>query len=501
MASGVTSHARQKNGPPEGGPYEDSPAAGVDAPVAVNRWTWLSYGYAALVVIGLSYFLVDLPVQVTDSYGNIVKASRGTFTELVYGEFHQQAYLRPLGWAQLRVVSDLSGGRLFEWFRGYHVVQIILLAVVFVRLIQPRSLSGAAAVALGLAALIGMHTFAGTIREAFPLNMFLTVLICAFVAADLALGVHRWWRDVAAALLLVFAALSVESGLLVAVVFVAAYLVGARGVSRVGVALQFLLVGGYLLLRFVVLDVGSPGLEERRSGYGFSGLEPDELIEKFGDNPLPFYAYNVTSSVLSILFSEPRGGTWGLTRDVLQGEPPIGGLVNVAASALSTLLIGMYAWRRRHEWWAMRFDRSDQLVVIFVLVAGANAVLSYAYTKDVILSLAGAFYALALAVAVRHFIDAMQAATMTRALAASLVLLTLSGAWAFRTINAHLGLRAAAATMHSEWAYVDLWLEREGQGTLEADAAALKRQLQDEAVSRHPQRPALSGDWLEWFRE
>ena len=44
----------------------------------------------------------------------------------------------------------------------------------------------AAAVPLGLAALLGIHTFAGTVREAFPINTFMTILICCFAAADLA---------------------------------------------------------------------------------------------------------------------------------------------------------------------------------------------------------------------------------------------------------------------------------------------------------------------------
>jgi hypothetical protein len=446
----------------------------------------------------MAYFLMDLPVQVTDSYGNMVKAAQGTLRSLVYGEFYQEAYLRPLGWAQLRMVMDLSGGHYFEWFRGWHVGQVALLVVLFLRLVRPRNVSGAAAVALGLGALIGIHTFAGTVREAFPLNMFMTVLICVFAAADLALGPPRWWRDVAGALLLLFAAFSVESGLLIAVVFVAAYLAGARGLSRVGVAAQVLLIVGYLVLRFAILQVGSPGLEERQSGFGFSVLQPDELIAKFGPRPVPFYAYNVMSSFLSVLFSEPRAGTWRVTRAVVLGEPATAGLVNVAASTLGTLLIGSYAWRRRHEWWGRRFDRADQLVLIFIALAGANSVLSYAYTKDVILSPAGAFYAIALAVATRHFIDTIRPSAL-RVAGAALLLVVLSGAWAFRAIEAHLGMRDAAAAMHGEWAYVDMWLEREHQVPKEPAAIELKRHLQEDAISKHPLRPTLTADWLEWF--
>jgi hypothetical protein len=467
----------------------------------VTRWRWLSYGYAALVAIGVAYFLLDLPIQVTDCYGNMVKAAQGTLSQLVYGEFHQQSYLRPIGWAQLRVLLDLSRGRFFEWFRGWHVAQIVLLFVLFLRLIRPRTLAGAAVVPLGLAALIGIHTFAGTVRESFPVNMFLMVLICSFAAADLALGSHRLWRDIAAALLFVFATLSVESGILVAVVFVAAFMVGGRGVSRLGVATQVLLVIGYLVLRFSILHIGSPGLEERTSGFGFSRLDPSALVDKFGTHPVPFYAYNVASSLLSIVLSEPREGVWVATRDFLRGDTRVFQVFNIVASALGSALIVLYIWRRRHEWLAFRFDRSDQLVFIFLAMAGANATVSYAYTKDMILATAGAFYAVALAVAAQHFIESMSGLSLARAIAPMLFLAVLSSAWALRAVNAHMGLRIAAVKVRTEWAYIDSWLQQNPEVLGEPGAVEMKRHLQDDAVRIHPLRPKLAGRWLEWFND
>jgi hypothetical protein len=476
------------------------------------RWRWLSYGYAAVVAAAMGYFLWDVPVQVSDSYGNIVTASQGTLGSLIASEFHQRAYLRPFLWGLIRVVLDLSRGHYFEWLRGWHIAQIAVLIVLFLRLLRPITWSGAAAVPIGLAALIGMHTFAGTVQEAFPINTFMTILICAFAAADLALGpasAHdeealrrgRLVRDVAAALIFVFAALTVESGLLIGVVFVAAYFVGARGVSRAGVALQLALLAGYFVLRFGILHVGSPGLEERQSGFGFSSLSPDELVARFGHNPLPFYAYNVVSSWVSVFLSEPRGGTWGLTRGVLQGEPSPAALVNVVASALGSVVLGFYAWRRRSDWRARRFDRDDRLVLIFLALTAANAVLSYGYTKDVILSPAGAFFALALAVASRHFLESIASMPARRAIAATVMVGVLSTAWAFRAIGAHLGVRTAAVALRGEWAYVDLWLERKSQVPTDPFAVALKNRLQDEAIRRHPLRPMLGSRWSGWLPE
>jgi hypothetical protein len=232
-----------------------------------------------------------------------------------------------------------------------------------------------------------------------------------------------------------------------------------------------------------------------------SGLTPDELVARFGQNPLPFYAYNVLSSSLSVLLSEPRGGTWGFTRDLLRGEPSAAALVDVIASVLGTLLVGYYVWRRRHAWRARDFDRADQLVILFIVMLVANATLSYGYTKDVILSPAGAFFAVALAVAVRYVIESIGALSPRRTVAAALVLGVLSGTWSFRAIGAHLGLRHSAATLRGEWAYVDLWLEQKSEVPRDAFAVDLKNRLQDDAVRKHPLRPMLAGGWLQWFAD
>jgi hypothetical protein len=467
-----------------------------------NRWTWLSYAYAGLVVAGISYLLYDIPIQVSDSYGNLVAAMSRTLGQLIDEQFHVVGFLRPFLWGQIRVVYDLSGGNYYAWFRGWHVGQLALLTILFIRLVKPRTAAAAAAVTIGLAALIGIHTFAGTILEAFPINAYLTILICCYLAADLALGPPRWWRDVAAAVLLVFGALSVESGLLIAVVLVAAYLAGARGVSRWGIAAVVLLVAGYLALRFAVLNVGTPGLEERSSGFGFSILERSDLQSRFGAAPGLFYLYNVGTSFLSVLFSEPRAGVWTATRNFLYGDELSMALVaNLLASTLGTLVLIWYAWGRRRDWIARRFTRDDQLVAIFVAVTLANAVISYAYTKDVILSPAGIFYAAAFTVAVKALIETAQiSASRLRVAALTMLLLVLSGAWAFRAVGIHLALRSTATSVRNEWVYIDEWIRDQGL-TPDAAGLALKERLQTDAILTHPARPEVTGDWVELFRE
>ena len=471
-----------------------------------TRWTVAAYVYALVAAAGFGYFLFAVPVQLTDSFGNLVQVRAGTLGSQIYAQLHQASYLRPLLWGHLRVIADLSGGHYYEWFRWWHVGQVAALMLLFVRLLRVRTPAGFAVVPLGLAALVGIHTFAGTVREAFPINTFMTILLCCFVAADLALGPPRWWRSVAACVVMAFAALTVESGLLVAVVFAAAWMAGARGVSGRGVLAVVALVAGYLWLRFVFLDVGSPGLMERTSAYGFGKLEPRDLMARFGRNPLPFYVYNFVSSIASVLFAEPRAGEYAMTRDLLADEVKTWQYVAVTSSTLGTLVIATFAWARRGQWWRLRFDRDDQLVIIFAAMTAFNAFISYAYTKDVIMSPAGAFFALALAVATRRMAIGGRPGGQGswrfswRTVAPTVLLCVMSSAWAVRAIGIHVGLRHSALVMRNEWAYADLWFADEGQ-TLTGDAVRLKDQLQGDAVSRHPAPAFFVGDWLEWFEE
>jgi hypothetical protein len=175
------------------------------------------------------------------------------------------------------------------------------------------------------------------------------------------------------------------------------------------------------------------------------------------------------------------------------------GSVLVLACTLGSAVILGYVWGRRREWLARRFNRADQIVFVFFGVTAANAVISYPYTKDVIMSPAGVFFAAALTVALGDRLQNARAATVPRAVVTAALVGVLSVSWAVALGAAHAGLRKAAGQTRGEWAYVDAWFEREGQVVSAPAAVALKRRLQDEAIRLHPMRPPLQGDWIEWM--
>lgn len=465
----------------------------------MNPVTVVAYGYALLVAAAMGHFLLGIPIQLTDSFGNMLKLAT-PWRELLVNEFTQRAYLRPFLWAELKLVYDASGGQFFPWFRGVQVAQMFALVLLYVALVRPRTWRDAAILPFGLAVLFGIHTFRGTAVEAFPINTFLTILLCCFAAANLALMRHRWWVDLLALVLFVVAALTVESGLLVGVIFIGAALVGAKGISRVGLAAVVVTLLGYFVLRFTVLEVGSPGLVERSSGYGFRILDPPELIERFGEQPLWFYAYNVVTSALSVLFAEPRAGVFALVHGITLNDPYRPAIVNVIASTSATVLIACYAWKRRRSWMTFDFDHDDRLVLLFALVLAANAAISYPYTKDVIMSPAGALYAVAVFAAARGVLPhETQPLRTAGAVAVVILCATLGVTWAIRFLAMPLNLRESAYKVRKEWAYVDDWLARQNIA-LDAPAdQALLRHLRNDAIYVHPAPPRLPVAELRWL--
>jgi hypothetical protein len=239
----------------------------------------------------------------------------------------------------------------------------------------------------------------------------------------------------------------------------------------------------------VWLDVGSPGLLERASGYGTRVIEPRELVERFGSNPLPFYVYNVIASVMSVLLSEPRSGVFPSAVSIA-GEPDPAMIVNVASSVLATSVIAGYGWTRRGAWMAHRFDHRDRLVLLFVMVLGANAVLSYAYTKDVIMSPAGGFYALALFVAVQQLLIAKRR-TLQRAAWMAALCAALGAGWSIRYVGMHMNLRQAALAVRNEWAYAEQWFEEQNADVTQPRTQDLIRTLEHDAIIAHPAPAAL----------
>src|SRR5688572_21190224 len=247
----------------------------------------VAYLVAAIAGASFGYDLMRMPIQVSDSLFEILDAQRSSSAwESFTGSLGTSAYLRPLRIAEIKLLFDLAQDRDY-WlvYRGFHALLLTAALILFVRALDVRTWRDTAAATFALTVFTGLNTFRGTVREAFPINHFLIIVVLALLALNLARSKGGRWVDLAAVVVFVVASLTLESGLLVWVVVVAAWACGMRGISSRGVLAVTGCFIAYFCARFLYFSTGVPGLEERSSGFLLGILEPDELIERFGANP------------------------------------------------------------------------------------------------------------------------------------------------------------------------------------------------------------------------
>lgn len=450
---------------------------------------------AAVVCLALTALVAvevcRIPVQVSDSVGNLLQVQHQTLGDVFISQFSNGAYLRPLLWTGIKLAYEAAQGRETVIFKAIHVAQLLLLALLALRLMPVRSRAELAAAVLATLVLFGLHTFDGLVREAFPINSFLTIVLCVLAVLALADGEPAVWRDVTAAAIVVVALLTIESGLLVAVAAVAARLTGMRGVSPTAAAAVAVTVAAYLLLRVAVLQIGGPALSERASGFGFRVLEPAELVARFGSNPLPFHAYNVVASLATVLFAEPRGGVWYAVQGIAAGNVwPSWLVVNVAASLIATGLVVWATPAALARWRAGAAGHHERLLLVAVTVLLANAAISFAYTKDVIMSAGGACFALGVYAAAAIVLEHRR--TPSRAVYAAVALGV--ALWAVRAAALPVRLEMQAVRVQDEWRDIDGWLERQHIDASAPDARALVNRLRRNALRARPR----SIEWSGW---
>jgi hypothetical protein len=456
---------------------------------ASSRATWPAngcraavYALALLMALAIAVDLLWMPIQVSDSLGELLDASRSTSIWASFSNnFGTVAYLRPLRIAQIKALFDLAQGQHY-WlvFRGFHALLLVAGVMLFARALRVRTISDAAAAAFAVVVLTGLHTFGGTVKEAFPINHFLEIGVLCLLTLNLAQSRGGVWIDVVAALTFAIAMLTLESGLLIWVVAASAWAVGWRGISTRGLAVMTVLLCGYFYLRFVHLATGVPDLEERSSGFLFEVLDPPELERRFGANLFWFHAYNVAASAGSVLFSEPQAGVFVAMREWLGGTRPLPRIVMpVFTSVMTTLLL---AWVVVRKLMTRSWDDSSRLIAVFAAVLACNAVLSYSYTKDEIMSTAGIFYALAAFATVRELLPYAARTHLILGLAAALVLGVLSVGWTIRSAGLHYALRSQAAKHQIDWVSLPGGWRRGGRWPSDPSEQRLIMQLRSDAV-------------------
>ena len=465
----------------------------------------------AIMAATVCYSVFRIPLQVTDSLIPMLDAQRmGSVTEAFVAGSTNAGYFRPLRAAQIQALFELSNGHYFAAYKTFQAAGVVVVFVLFVLLLKVDTPPRLAAWLFSLTVLMGLHTFRGTVWEAYPVNHSLEVVAFCLLALVLALSRGGAWIDILAALTFVAATFTVESGVLVWVVIATAWLVGAPGISRRGVLIVTGLFVAYFALRFAILHTGVPALSERGSGFGVRQLSPDELQRRFGSAPYIFYAYNVLSSLLTVFFSEPRAGIWTIPAEFLGGRIAAGTIINVVSSTITTALIAGYVFARRRSWMPafahalrrgrLRLDRDEQIAIVSLAVIGANAVISYSYTKDEIMGPAGVFYALAAFVAAAWIVRGVDLPAPRLRIVTLAVFIAASG-WVVRTAGLHYQMHVISFYDRNEWVYVDDWLAGQKSTPATPEGKAMVERLRTDAIERMTIDPYLLSARLDqWFR-
>ena len=459
-----------------------------------------AFAAAAVLAFGVGHDLLHMPLQVSDSLAPLLDAVR---SPSAWHEFQahvsEASYFRPMRFATIKVVSDLGNGQYVLTYRLFHALLVLAFLILFVRALQIHDRLTLAVAPLALTVFLGIHTFLGTVKEIYPTNHFLQVAVLALLALNLTQARGGVLVDLALLATLTLAALTLESGLLVWVVIVAAWLSGMPGASRRAVIGATVLLGAYAWVRFGLFSTGLPTIEERSTGYLLEALDPAEIRERFGNNLAPFYAYNVASSALSVLLSEPRSGVWVFVRAIRGDQLAPRHFIQIGASLFATGLVMAYVVDRLRSGIARPVTLADQHTVICALVLAANAAMSYVYTKDEIMSTAGAFYALPVFGAAVHFLRrwSERRRPWLATAAVSVLFLAGSAAWATRAAGVHHVLRSQAFVQRNDWTRLEGEWRRDGNWERYADQEALIRELRHQAISTRVVNPRFAPGWME----
>jgi hypothetical protein len=483
----------------------DTPAAAVELTIKGNTdaqkarnahivaFTYLSAGAFSASV---AYCQFHLPFEVGDNLGNLLQLGDTTVVRIFLGTLHLQGFLRPMTWATMKIVFDMSGGHYFVAFRILHVLSASVLIMAFARLTRADSWSTLCVALISMTTLIGMPAFHDVMNET-ELNTKLTLGAVCLVVVNVSASRGHVWKDALMLLLVAYSLLTNELGLLVWVCVAGAYIVGFRGISRQAVLAATALLVAYFYVRFQQLHVGTPALNERSSGMGFTIRSTNELVELFGSNPLPFYAYNIASSVMTVLFSEPRAGVFVFVRDLFGYKLQSGTVLNVTTSALTTGVMAWFVSRRWRRWIQGDLEYEDRLFLVSVAVVLANALISFPYLKDVILNIASAFYGLATCMALRVLVSDLPRARFSadRAAAVCLLVAAISIGWSLRALSFYADMRVRAFKAQTDWVFVDDWL-REQRVTVTPQQRVLVDRLRMQMIGMRVPKVYLDPPWM-----
>jgi hypothetical protein len=430
-------------------PQAESPPAGVAADAGGGLpvfWTAAVLMLSAPFVLILCWTIWQSPVSITE-----VVALLEDVVERPLSHFFSPttAFYRPLYHVTLAAFWHNAGSidATLAWIKLLTIVPVVLMVVLLIGYLRPRTALDAAAASVGVAVLLGSPGF----RDNLEIGLVYTIVgmpIALIVWILLNRERRRWHAPLIVALTLIAIGFK-EQGLTLVPLVIIAWWTRAPGVSR-GTALTLGIVGfAYVVFRLTGGASWEPFQQDL--GLGFGEVNKQVAAERFGAFPYWMYAYNSASTFSNMLFAEPTRGTFRVLRAVVEGELQPWHIVYVGSSIAITALIAWWGIRSLRRTTLSQPSIEARLFIVLVLMVLASAALSFNYSRDRLGGMAVPFYAVAASFAMREAAARLMVASPARLVAAGACLALVAAAWQTRAIATVEYTRTQAERNQQEW--------------------------------------------------
>lgn len=411
-----------------------------------SRWTAAVLLIVAPIVVTLAVTLWRTPYPVTEAVALFEDVARVSSPARFW--VPDTSYYRPLFHSTLWAIwhTDSSLDTKLALVKLVHIAPILVLVVVFVWNLRPRSTGDAAAAALATAVLLGSPGLRDNVELPLiytAMAMPITVIVWMLMNQE-----PRVWHTAAIVALVLVAIGFKEQGLILIPIVVGAWWMRAPGASR-STALALVTIGvAYVAIR--LLWRGKWPLFEQSLGLGFSIVEASDATTRFGSFPYFVFAYNSAATIANVLFSEPTSGLFYTIRDIVYNAVQAWRIINLVSSIALT---GAIAWWGVSSLKASRERWTDdaRLFVALVIALVCCGLLSFDYSRDRLGGMAVFFYALAAFHAVRALAVRVSLASRPVFVSGAVGLVALAVAWEIRAVGTIEWTRRFSHRNETEW--------------------------------------------------
>ena len=451
-----------------------------DEPIARAPFVW---ALAYVVLFGVSFSTIAWSLG--DTYSHLAKPALASWTQAVADAFTSGREYRPLFDLAIKASYETAG----TWLPFYQTLVLLLFAAVLmlvVALCRPVGAHRALAACVAVSCVSALHT-SRILFGFWPLNHYAAVMVCVLLAVALALQAATRRFDWLFGPLALAAMFGLELGALIIPLTVVLWWFGAPGIGRRGVLSVVVGAAVYGVVRLTFAEYSGESLYAD-TGFVFQTVDAASLRTRFGDSPWLLWIYNVGSTFLTIVASEPREGVFSFVESLLARDMESWRWFHVGLSTLTTLVVVGGLWR---GWpWS---ERDRLLVVAGCALLAFGSALGFLYTRDRIGLPGGIGYALLLYVAIASWLE--PAAVKWLRTAVTVVIALVAAAWVIRSGETFFQLRDLA------WDYRTEWTERFDELGARQEQTVLLQQLRRAALAKTPADPRRDPAWTYFLFE